>query len=201
MPRAKQRTPLLRERVLVAAVDHVSEEGPAGLTMRSLAARAETSVAALYELFGDKTGIVRALYLEGFRELSAAMAAVDETADPLSDLWNLTAVYRRFVRNRRALADVMYAQPFAEFVPGPDEQAAASSVGLVMAARVRRCIEQGRLRGDETDLAFVLVALLQGMAFADAAGRLGSSTELIERRWRLAINAALNGFGARTASG
>ncbi len=48
-------------------------------------------------------------------------------------------------------------------------------------------------------MAHVLVALIQGMAFAEAAGRLGTSTESIERRWRLAIGAALNGFGVRSA--
>ena len=63
--------------------------------------------------------------------------------------------------------------------------------------RVRRCIDAGRLRGDETDVAHVLVALIQGMAFAEAAGRLGTSTESIERRWRLAVGTVLNGFGAR----
>ena len=47
------------------------------------------------------------------------------------------------------------------------------------------------------DVAHVLVALIQGMAFAEAAGRLGTSTESIERRWRLAVGTVLNGFGAR----
>jgi AcrR family transcriptional regulator len=197
MPRTKQRTPQMRERVLSTALDLLADEGPAGLTMRSLAAKADTSAPAVYELFGDKSGVVRELYFEGFRKLAAELAAVPETADPLSDLWNLTTAYRRFVRNDRALADVMFAQPFADFLPGPDEQASAGSVSLLMAARVRRCIEQGRLRGDETDVALVLVALVQGMAFAEASGRLGNSTESIERRWRLAVGTALNGFGAR----
>jgi AcrR family transcriptional regulator len=200
MPRLKQRTPQMREQLLSAALDLLAEEGPAGLTMRSLAARADTSPPAVYELFGDKSGVIREVYLEGFRKLSGELTAVPETADPLSDLWNLTAAYRRFVRNNRTLADVMYTQPFADFQAGRDEHASAGSVGLVVAVRVRRCIEQGRLRGDETDVALVLVALVQGMAHAEAAGRLGSSTESVERRWRLAIGTALNGFGARPAS-
>jgi hypothetical protein len=48
-------------------------------------------------------------------------------------------------------------------------------------------------------VAHVLVALIQGMAFAEAAGRFGTSTDAIERRWRLGIGAALNGFGVRSA--
>ena len=46
-------------------------------------------------------------------------------------------------------------------------------------------------------MAHVLVALIQGMAFAEAAGRLGTSTESVERRWRLAVGSVLNGLGAR----
>jgi AcrR family transcriptional regulator len=200
VPRTKQRTPELREHVLAVAADLLAEEGAAGLTARSLAARAETSAPALYELFGDKAGVVRELYFAGFRQLSGELAGQAETADPIADLWTLAAVYRRFIRSNRALAEVMFSRPFTDFSPGPDEEAATSSVRVLIVGRVRRCIDLGRLRGDETDVAHVLVALIQGMAFAEVAGRLGTSTESIERRWRLAIGTALNGFGSRPSS-
>jgi AcrR family transcriptional regulator len=200
MPRTKQRTPELRNRLLSIAVDILAEEGAAGLTARSLAARAETSAPALYELFGDKAGVVRELYFRGFQELSEQLAAPAETADPIADLWTTASAYRRFIRSNRALAEVMFSRPFTDFSPGPDELAATSSVRVLIVSRVRRCIDLGRLHGDETDVAHVLVALLQGMAFAEAAGRLGTSTESIERRWRLAIGAVLNGFGARASA-
>jgi AcrR family transcriptional regulator len=200
MPRVKQRTPELRDRLLSVAVDLLAEEGAAGLTARSLAARAETSAPALYELFGDKAGVVRQLYFQGFRRLSDELAALAETADPIADLWTTASTYRRFIRSNRALAEVMFSRPFTDFSPGPDELAATSSVRVLIVGRVRRCIDQGRLHGDESDVAHVLVALLQGMAFAEAAGRLGTSTESIERRWRLAISTVLNGFGARASA-
>ena len=104
----------------------------------------------------------------------------------MADLWALATAYRRFVRTNRELAEVMFSRPFTDFSPGPDELAATSSVRCIV-GRVRRCIEAGRLRGDETDVAHVFVAMIQGMAFAEAAGRLGTSTESVERRWRLAI--------------
>ncbi len=197
MPRTKQRTPELRAHVLAVAVGLLAEEGAGGLTARSLATRADTSVPALYELFGDKPGVVRELYFEGFRRLGGELALLAETEDPVADLWALAAAYRRFVRSHRELAEVMFSRPFTDFSPGPDELAATGSVRLFVVGRVRRCIEAGRLRGDETDVAHVLVALVQGMAFAEAAGRLGTSTESVERRWRLAVGALLNGFGAR----
>src|SRR5580693_1824653 len=108
MPRTKQRTPELRDRVLVAAVELLAEEGAAGLTARSLAARAATSAPALYELFGDKSGVVRELYFEGFRRLGAQLAASPETANPVADLWALATAYRRFIRTNRELAEVMF---------------------------------------------------------------------------------------------
>lgn len=201
MPRTKQRTPELHDRVLAAALDLLAEDGAAGFTARSLAARAETSVPALYELFGDKGGVVRALYLEGFRRLGVELAALPETEDPVADLWVLTAAYRRFMRTNRELAEVMFSRPFVGFSPGPEEVSAAAAVRLQVAGRVRRGIEGGRLRGDETDVAHVLVALVQGMGFDEAAGRLGTSTESVERRWRLAVGIVLNGVGVRGERG
>jgi AcrR family transcriptional regulator len=197
MPRTKLRTPELRQHLLTVAADLLADEGAAGFTARSLAARAETSPPAVYELFGDKEGVVRELYFEGFRQLAGELSSLVETPDPVADLWALASAYRRFIRVNRALAEVMFSRPFTDFSPGPDELAATSSVRILIVGRVRRCIDAGRLRGDETDVAHVLVALLQGMAFAEAAGRLGTSTESVERRWRLAIGAALNGFGVR----
>ncbi len=200
MPRTKQRTPELRDRLLVTATDLLADAGAAGLTTRSLAALAGTSAPAVYELFGDKAGLVRELYFEGFRQLGSQLAALGETDDPVADLWNLAGAYRRFVRANRELAEVMFSRPFADFSPGPDELAATSPVSVLIVGRVRRCIDAGRMRGDETDVAHVFVALIQGMAFAEAAGRLGTSTESIERRWRLAVGAALTGFGARAGT-
>ena len=93
----------------------------------------------------------------------------------------------------------MFSRPFTDFSPGEEELAATGSVRVLIVGRVRRCIEVGRLRGDETDVAHVFVALVQGMAFAESAGRLGTSTESVERRWRLAVGTLFNGFGAQRA--
>jgi AcrR family transcriptional regulator len=196
MPRTKQRTPELRDRLVQAALDLLVESGAAGLTARSLATRAETSPPAVYELFGDKGGVVRALYFEGFRRLADVLSALRETDDPVADLWGLAAAYRSFVRNNRDLAEVMFSRPFTDFAPGPEELAATSSVRILVVDRVRRSIDARRLRGDETDIAHVLVSLVQGLAFAEAAGRLGTSTESIERRWRLGVAAVLGGVAA-----
>jgi hypothetical protein len=63
--------------------------------------------------------------------------------------------------------------------------------------RVRRCIDAGVLLGEETDVAHVLVALTQGLAAAENARRLGGSAESVDRRWRLAVGAVLDGLDPR----
>jgi AcrR family transcriptional regulator len=47
----------------------LATEGVAGFTTRRLAAAASTSTPAVYELFGDKAGLLRELFYEGFRQL------------------------------------------------------------------------------------------------------------------------------------
>src|ERR1019366_3079154 len=136
MPRAKQRTPELRDHVLSVAVELLVREGVAGFTTRSVARQAGTSTPAVYELFGDKRGMVREVFFEGFRLLRRHFENLANSADPRSDLLQL---------------------------------------------------------GEKTDIPHVLVSLLQGLAAAENARRLGTSHESIDRRWALAVNAVLGG--------
>ena len=84
MPRAKQRTPELRDRVLEVAIATLGEEGIARFTTRRVAERAGTSVPAVYELFDDKAGLVRAMFFEGFRLLGGELAKIPQTDDALA---------------------------------------------------------------------------------------------------------------------
>lgn len=63
MPRVKQRTPELREKVLRAAMDTLVADGVSGFTTRRVVRAASTSTPAVYELFGDRAGLVREMFL------------------------------------------------------------------------------------------------------------------------------------------
>ncbi|MDW5597413.1 TetR/AcrR family transcriptional regulator [Conexibacter stalactiti] len=194
MPRPKQRTPELRERVLAVAIDLLATEGTAALTARAVARAAQTSTPAVYELFGDKGGLVRAVFFEGFRRLHEQLAAIPATEDPRADLVAMAAAYRAFVVEQRVLGEVMLSRPFSDFAPGPSELKASGSVRTLVVARVRRCVEAGVIAGDATDVAHVLVAMVQGMAAAENARRLGTSAAAVDRRWELAVEALLGGL-------
>jgi AcrR family transcriptional regulator len=194
MPRAKQRTPELRDRLLDVAITTLAQEGIAGFTTRRVAERAGTSVPAVYELFTDKAGLVRAMFFEGFRRLGAQLATVPQTDDPLADLERLVPVFRAFCRSYPRLAQVMFSRPFADFEPGPDELAAGASVREAFVGRIQRCLDAGVLAGDVTDIAHVLLALAQGLAVQELGRWLGPTGSSVERRWQLGMTSLLAGF-------
>ena len=194
MPRPKQRTPELRDRVLQVAVSTLNQDGLSGLTTRRVAERAGTSVPAVYEFFGDKSGLLRAVFFEGFRMLRRQLIAVPETDDALADVQRLIPVFRRFCLDYPALARVMFSRPFQDFNPGPEELAASPSVREIFVGRIKRCTDAGLLSGDPVDIAHVLLALAQGLAVQEGGRWLGKSKASVNRRWEVGVTGILRGF-------
>jgi AcrR family transcriptional regulator len=194
VPRAKQRTPALRDRVLQVAVSMLASDGVAGFTTRKVAEQADTSTPAVYELFGDKAGLVREMFFEGFRVLRRRFDQLAETDDPRADVVRVVHTLRKFVRENPVLAEVMFSRPFSDFDPGPSGRKAGSAVRQFIVRRVRRTIDAGLLAGDETDIAHVLVSLTQGLAATEMAGWLGTSRASVDRRWDIAVRAVLDGL-------
>lgn len=174
----------------------LDSEGVAGFTTRKVAEGAETSTPAVYELFGDKAGLVREVFFEGFRLLGRRFDQLGESDVPRVDLVRVIEAFREFIRENPVLADVMFSRPFADFDPGPAELEAGAAVREFIVARVRRCIDAGISSGEATDIAHVLVALVQGMAVQETAGWLGTSKASIDRRWDLAVRAFLDGLSS-----
>lgn len=172
----------------------LGDEGIGGFTTRRLARKVDTSAPAVYELFGDKAGVVREVFFEGFRRLRRHLESVRDTDDPRADLIAVADAFRGFVRRNPVLAEVMFSRPFADFDPGPLEEEAGRAVRLHVVGHVQRCIDAGLLAGDATDVAHVLVSMIQGLAATERAGWLGRSRASVDRRWNVAIRAVLDGL-------
>ena len=199
MPRVKQRTDALRERGLASALAVLAEEGVAGLTTRTVARRANASVPAIYEVFGDKAGLVREVFFHGFRRLGDDLTALAPTDDPLADLRRLAGAFRRFVLADPVLAEIMFSRPFADFDPTTEQAKAGVTVRKAFVQHVRAAVDEGLFEGDPTDIAHVFFAFVGGMAAAESAHRLGRSKQSVDRRWRVGLDALIDGFaGAST---
>ena len=70
--------PRVRERLLDAAYALLSDEGAAALTTRGVAARAGTTEASVFNNFGDKAGLLRALIGERLPQLVDARDCVEQ---------------------------------------------------------------------------------------------------------------------------
>jgi AcrR family transcriptional regulator len=191
----KQRTEALRERGLATALAVLAEEGVAGLTARAVARRAAASVPAIYEVFGDKAGLIREIFFEGFRMLGDELAAAPPAADPLEALRHLAESFRKFMLANPVVAQIMFARPFADFDPTAEADRAAAKVRKLFVQHVRAAVDAGRLVGDPTDIAHLFLAFVGGLAAAESTHRLGGSKQSVDRRWRLGVDALINGLG------
>jgi AcrR family transcriptional regulator len=194
VPRVKQRTDALRERGVASALAVLAEDGVAGLTTRTVARRAEASVPAIYEVFGDKAGLIREVFFEGFRMLGDDLAKIPPTDDPIDALRRLAEAFRRFVVANPVLAQVMLSQPFTDFSPTPEDDKAGVKVRKIFVHHVRAATDAGLLVGDPTDIAQIFFAFVSGLAAAEAGQRFGASKASVDRRWRLGLNALMNGL-------
>ncbi len=92
----------LRRTIIDAAVQAITESGPAGWSLRELARRANVSHAAPAHHFGDKTGLLTAVAAEGFELFADALARAGD------DLLDLGTAYVRFATDHRAYFEVMF---------------------------------------------------------------------------------------------
>lgn len=196
MPRPRLRTEGLRAHLLDTAIDVLAEGGPTAVTTRNVAARAGTTAPAIYELFGDKAGMIRAVFFEGFRRLGEDLAALPAPSGSTDDIAAAVRTFRLFARRHPHLFDVMYGQPFESFSPDNDERRLGDSTRTSITARVQACLDAGSLHGDALDIAHAIIGLAIGLASQEVGDWLGSSGASRDRRWNVAVTALLRGLGS-----
>jgi AcrR family transcriptional regulator len=96
-----------RRTLLDAARAELSEHGHAGVGLRAVARRAGVSHAAPAHFFGDRSGLLTAVAIEGFVDLTADLMAVDE-ANPAAKLAALGRAYIAFGDRHPALMELMF---------------------------------------------------------------------------------------------
>jgi AcrR family transcriptional regulator len=200
VPPSKIRTPALQSDLLRHAIDLLERDGPPAIRARDVAAAAGTSPAALYELFGNKAGLVRAMFLEGFRQLHDRLAAVPETPDPRADLLALLDASRAFAVEHPMLFEVMFARPFAEFDPSAEDRAVAVALYDLVVQRVGRWLDAVGSDLDRVDAAHALVATDRGLVADELAGVLGRSAASVRRRRHLTLAALMDGLASTAPS-
>jgi AcrR family transcriptional regulator len=105
----------LRQRIVEAARDLLSEHGIAALSMRAIAERIEYSPATIYLYFRDKDELVLQVVQAGFQRLreytTEALKQVAETADAADQYAATGRAYVRFALDNTAYFRVMFELP------------------------------------------------------------------------------------------
>lgn len=176
----------------------LSEEGPAGLSLRRLAARAGTSTMAVYTRFGDKDGLLAAMHAEGFHRLGRALSQAAELhrRHPLAALAEMGMAYRRAALESPHLYHLMFGQAAPGFQPDEAGRAIADAAYRPLVEGVRRAVDAGQLedRGDDGRVALYLWAVAHGHVSLEIAGRTGTDPVQAEAAYREALALSASPF-------
>ncbi|MFG2498639.1 TetR/AcrR family transcriptional regulator [Streptomyces sp. NPDC048441] len=111
------------QEIVDAAELHITEHGPAALSLRAVARSLGMTVQALYHYFPSRDALVTALVTKAYDDLTdAVQAAVDSAADDSSVPGLVVAAegYRRWAIDRPELFQLLYGTPLRDYA-APDE--------------------------------------------------------------------------------
>ncbi len=170
-PRRRGRPPSGgREAIVDAALAILREHGIANLTSREVAARAGVSDASVYYHFGDRAGLLQAVFQQGMKPLLFMTGLDVETLEPIAVIKAALASLERFFDDvvpvlHAAQADPELRSALAAFVDAND---LGPHKGVrLLGSYLRSQQETGRVRADADADAIAL--LIIDCAFAKAA--------------------------------
>lgn len=159
-----------REAILEAALQILREQGIANLTSREVAARAGVSDASVYYHFGDRPGLLQAVFEQGMKPLKFMAGLEGEELEPVEVISAATAALERFFDDVLPVLFAAQADPelraaLAAFVGAKD---LGPHKGVMLLGGYLRAQQQaGRMRADADADAIAL--LIIDVAFARSA--------------------------------
>ncbi|MFZ4486615.1 MAG: TetR/AcrR family transcriptional regulator [Candidatus Nanopelagicales bacterium] len=152
-----------------AALGLLEEAGLPALTVRAVATRASVAPMGVYSRFGNKDGLLEALFAHGFDTLQTAVETPSD-ASPLRRLTIGCLGYRQFAIDNPQLYHLMFEQMMLlELSPESREAARRSFTTLV--DRVQDAMNSGDLTpGDSTEVAQQVWSAMHGAVSLEIAG-------------------------------
>lgn len=175
----------LRQELLDAAVQVITERGVPAVTLRGLAAASGVSHAAPAHHFGDKAGLLTALATDGFERLGDALAAAGD------DFLESGLAYVRFAFDHPAHFEVMFQPALYHADDAALVAARARSSELLGASS--RAAAPGASAPRRRDVALAGWCLVHGFASLVRSGAITPDDDPVAMAGRLGIAA----FGSR----
>ncbi|GHF38394.1 AcrR family transcriptional regulator [Amycolatopsis bartoniae] len=158
MDDAKSRT---RRRILEVAAELLERDGGQALSTRAVAAAAGIRAASLYQLFGDKDGLLSALAVHAFDLYLARKQTLSSSGDPVEDMRRGWDMHVDFGLRHPAFYVLMYGTDR----PGRRPPAAQEAQELLMTF-LGRAAAEGRLRVPPVLAAHLVLAAVTGVTLS-----------------------------------
>ncbi len=135
----------LREALVDAALEILSNDGVDGVSLRKVALRAEVSATALYTHFRDKRELLAEMAAQGFEGLSMAMLeqskGIDDTAERLLAL---SRSYVFFAIENASLFQLMFGKQLSNLAEFPVLAEASANCYAMMTNAVAEQMKDGK---------------------------------------------------------
>ena len=146
------------EQVLDVAVEVMSDQGVAGLTLGEVARRMGIRPPSLYVYFDGKNALYDALFERGWRELLSVLLDVRErtaSQSPEEAFRTFSAAFVRWSVEHPAYAPLMFWRPVPGFTPSEQAYAPATDIQRLAREFLADMQRRGGLRADvDLDLAY-----------------------------------------------
>lgn len=154
--------PSNKARILSAADELLQEKGPAGLSVRAIAALAGLSTIGIYSHFKGKQGILDALCIEGYNAIYDAMASVMHLEDPGTAVLEGSRNYLRVAETHEAKYRLIFGETGADYEPGEEALEAQQRAFQCLVTLVARLLPETAGRGQQLRAAVRVWALVHG---------------------------------------
>ncbi|WP_433293492.1 TetR/AcrR family transcriptional regulator [Actinoplanes sp. CA-030573] len=194
MGRPKEHGAQTRAALLSAAAEILHAEGAAAVSVRRVAAAVGTTTRAVYSLFDDKDGLLRALSVDVAETMRRHHEAVPSQADPIAEIVELALAYRAAALEKPKLYDLFFGTVRAGATQADPLFALVYRSFERVLSVVRRAVADGVFAGRaEFDVGRGLFALVHGLASLELRGVLGGEAEAVAI-WRQSVGAMLTGL-------
>lgn len=137
----------LRSAILGAAADLLADQGFDAMSVRAIAGRVGASTKVIYSHFGGKSGIVEALYQDGFARLAADVRAAGSVEGSVSKrILSIAEAYRSFAVGSPAVYELMFGPRVRELLPLPEHRDPVLGASRVIHELLQRGQEEGSIR-------------------------------------------------------
>ena len=193
----------LRNALIQAGLELLSEGGAAALDLRKVARRAGVSHAAPYRHFPDKQALIAAINEEGFHRLAERIQCTlrEVSDDAFEQLQAIARAYVQFAHENPWLMREMFSGLSIEREAFPSLYQASKTVFMLYKAVVQRGQDRGSIiDGDPGALAAVLWSLLHGVAMLMIEKQMRPYTdepEGVENMTRFSVQLLYQGLGRK----